>query len=248
MTINSFVSLNKDKTWVPPTPPNGLDPVGLTKWIFQQDSMGWIKLDVNIDLDAWKKESVIAEQYYVNHRGSDNYANSEHHGWQSCCVHGIDIHRTEADELANRHLFHWTELADLTPTITHFWKEIFPVEGYKRLRFMKLDAGGYIGVHNDLPSINSATSLKDLDVLNQSIAVNVAIIHPNDCNFVTENFGTVPWKEGDVYIINITQDHCVVNTSDQSRIHMIGECVIGNRLNDFANLIYRSYKKEYGYN
>lgn len=247
MTVTEFIRENKNKTWNPPMPPNGLTPIELTKWLFEQDDMGWLKLDVNIDLDVWKKESQVAEQYYVNHRGSDHYANSEHQGWQSCCIHGIDTHKTEADELANRHLFHWTSLANLTPTITHFWKEEFPVEGYKRLRFMKLDKNGYIGVHNDLPTTTTATSLKDLDVLNQSVAVNVAIIHPEGCNFVTENFGTVPWQEGDVYIINITQNHCVINTSNTPRIHMIGECVIGNRLEEFAELIYRSYNKQYGY-
>lgn len=242
----NFVEQNKDKTWTMPTPPSGLNPIELTKWLFEQDAIGWIKLDVEFDLNAWKRESFAAEKYYVNHRDSDNYADAEHRGWRSCCIHGIDIDKTQAEESANLHLFHWTELANEVPTITKFWKE-FPVEAYRRLRFMRLDAGGYIGVHDDLPTeIHRGTSLKELNPLKNTISINVAIVHPDQCDFVTENFGTVPITEGGVYIINITKPHCVVNFSNYPRTHIIAECVVGNQLEEFANLIYRSYNKEYG--
>lgn len=242
-----FVSTNAHKTWSLPGIPSGLSEIDFTRWIFEQDTMGWLKLDIEIDLETWRLESAEAERYYVDHRASENYAGMKHQGWKSCCVHGIEIQRTEADESANRHLFHWTELADRVPTIRDFWKNIFPVEGYKRLRFMKLEPGGYIGIHNDLPTYSPFTSLRDLKVLENSVAVNVALTQPKGCDFVTENFGTVPWKSGDFYIINVTQDHCVVNNSNEPRIHMIAECVIGDRLPEFSDLIYRSFRKNHVY-
>ena len=150
LNLEKFVDSYKNKEWSMPVPPPGLTPVELTKWLFEQDSIGWIKLDVSVDLDNWKKESLAAERHYVNHRGSTNYKDSEHVGWQSCCIHGLGIDKTQAEEAANLHLFHWTSLATEVPTITKFWKD-FPVECFRRLRFMKLDAGGFIGVHNDLP-------------------------------------------------------------------------------------------------
>lgn len=245
--MQDFIEKNKNKIYNPPIPPRGLNSIELTEWLFHQDDMGWLKLDIEFDLEIWKKECSIAEKYYVNHRGSANYENSEHRGWHSCCIHGLGITNTEAEEQANQHLFHWTELSERTPAITKFWKE-FPVENYRRLRFMCLEGNGYIGVHNDLPTTINASSLKDLDPLRSTISINVAIIHPTDCEFVTEKFGTVPMKEGEAYIINITKNHCVVNKNKNNRIHMIAECVVGDRLHDFSTLIYRSYKKQYGYN
>lgn len=247
INIISFIEKHKDKTWIPPSPPPGLSPVDFTRWLFDQDDMGWLKLDIDIDLDRWKEESKLAERYYVNHRDSENYAGMKHHGWLSCCIHGIGIDRTQAEETATRDLFHWTELSDQIPVITNFWKK-FPVEGYKRLRFMKLEGNGFIGVHNDLPIGVKNVSLKDLEVLKQSVAIDVAVIHPENCDFISENFGTVPWKEGNTYIINLTKNHCVSNNSNIPRVHVIAECIIGNRIKEFSELIYRSYKKQYGYN
>lgn len=243
--LREFVEKNRNKTWKLDSIPQSFSAVDFTKWIFEQDSMGWLKLDLEIDTDLWTAESAAADSYYVDHRSSENYAGMKHLGWKSCCLHGIDIQKTEADELANRHLFHWTELADKVPAITDFWKNKFPVEGYKRLRFMKLEPGGFIGIHNDLPTYSPYTSLRDLKVLDNSVAVNVAITQPQGCDFVTENFGTVPWSRGDFYIINVTQNHCVVNDSNEPRIHMIAECVIGDRLEDFADLISRSFGKNH---
>lgn len=245
--LNSFIEASQNKSWKPPRPPSNMSPIELTKWLFEQDEMGWLKLDIKIDLERWKIESTEAEQYYVNHRDSENYAGMKHKGWLSCCIHGLGIDKTQAEEEANRSLFHWTKLSDKVPAIRNFWKN-FPVEGYKRLRFMKLEPNGWIGVHNDLPTGTENIKLKDLKVLDQSVAINVAVIHPHSCKFVTKEFGTVPWREGDVYIINVTKDHCVVNLSDTPRIHLIAEAVIGNKLNEFSELIYRSYKKQYGYN
>jgi hypothetical protein len=247
MNYRNFIELHKNKNWRFPTPPKNLSPIELTEWLFHQDDIGWLKLDVNIDLPKWQEESKIAEKFYVDHRGSKNYSGSEHKGWKSCCMHGISVTRTEAVEDANQHLFHWTELSKLVPTISSFWRESFPVEYYRRLRFMCLDPSGYIGVHNDLPTVSKFKNLKELDPLRNTISVNVAVIHPSNCDFVIENFGTIPISQSEFYIINNTKNHCVVNDGDFSRIHVIAECVVGNRINDFSELIYKSFKKEHGY-
>ena len=120
-----FVGKNRNKTWKLDTIPQDLSTVDFTKWVFGQDSMRWLKLDLGIDTERWTAESAAAERYYVDHRSSENYTGMKHQGWKSCCLHGIDIQKTEADELANRHMFHWTELADQVPAITDFWKIIF---------------------------------------------------------------------------------------------------------------------------
>jgi hypothetical protein len=245
--VNKFVIDHEHENWLMPQPPNSLSAVELTQWLFSRDEIGWLKVDLNFDLSTWKKEMMIAEQYYVNHRWSKNYQESEHQGWQSCCIHGLGVSNTTANDSANQDFFHWTELSDQVPNIKKFWLE-FPVQYFRRLRFMKLDPGGYIGVHNDVPTESPFKNLADLKPLENTVTVNVAITQPKDCKFVIENCGTVPWNEGSIFMINNTKNHCVVNNSDKPRIHVIAECVVGNRLNDFSELVYRSFKKEYGYN
>jgi len=78
---------------------------------------------------------------------------------------------------------------------------------------MKLDPGGFIGVHCDN---------KKSDVW----ATNISINNPKGCemHFWTKNFayaGKVPWKDNISYNIRIGDYHCVFNNSDQVRYHMI---------------------------
>ena len=245
--IKNFIKEHQNKTWPAPVPPKNLSAVELTRWLFSKDDTGWLKIDLDIDLHTWKKEMLSAEKYYVNHRWSKNYQESAHQGWQSCCIHGLGITNTTADDSADQSLFQWTELSKEVPNIKKFWLS-FPVQYFRRLRFMKLDPKGYIGVHNDVPIESPFISLADLKPLENTVTVNIAITQPKDCLFVIENCGTVPWSEGSIFMINNTKNHCVINNSDQPRIHMIAECVVGNRLYEFAELIYKSFKKEHGYN
>jgi hypothetical protein len=245
--INNFIKEHQYKTWAIPTPPKNLSAIDLTRWLFSRDDAGWLKINLDLNLSVWKTEMLAAEKYYVNHRCSKNYQESEHRGWQSCCIHGLGITNTIADDSADQSLFHWTNLSDEVPNIKQFWLN-FPVQYFRRVRFMKLDPGGYIGVHNDVPTESPFTSLADLKPLENTITVNIAITHPKECLFVIENCGTVPWSEGSTFMINNTRNHCVVNYSNQPRVHMIAECVVGNRLTEFSDLIYKNFKEEYGYN
>lgn len=229
--MKSFIEKNKNLSWKFPKT-DLTDPVMFTKWLIKQDNFGWLRLDVDIDVEKWKEESDVIKEYYVSHRSHQN-----HIGWQGCAIHGIGPNQTETQD---SDCFSWTEISSMTPTITNFWKNVFPSETYRRLRFMKLSPKGSINIHNDLPN---GLEFKDLDPLNQTISINLAITHPYDCNMVLEDFGTIPWAEGSCFIINITRNHCVVNNSNEDRIHMIAECVIGNRLKDFSELIYRSYQR-----
>lgn len=108
--------------------------------------IGWIELDLDIDINCWKAEAEIAKPFLVPHREGGG-----HNGWRSCCIHGLAVDYTGTNMTAPLNDFHWTELADLTPTITNFWKS-FPAERYARVRFMELAAGGWVAAHNDSPS------------------------------------------------------------------------------------------------
>jgi hypothetical protein len=231
--ILQFAEDHRHKRWSVNLLDMPKDYLEAIKWLFSQDHIGWIEIKKNIDLSSWKSEISTVNDYYVEHRGQE-----ENKDWYSCCVHGISIDKTEGTN-ADQDEFCWTELANKVPTIVNFWKD-FPVEKYKRLRFMKVGPGGYINIHNDLPSSGKHLKLKDIDPLNSTVSVNVAVDHPTDCEMILENIGNVPWKDGKMFIINITKNHCVINNSNKNRIHMIAECVIGNRIEDFSKLIYQN--------
>jgi hypothetical protein len=197
--------------------------------ILQKD-IGWIELDLDIDLFAWKQEAEIAREFMVGHRKDEN-----HKGWRSCAIHGQGVTKTAFSENA---VFDWTELSDLTPTITSFWKQ-FPSERFGRIRFMELEPSGWVGEHNDAPGGFSNTEIKLMDDP-FIVPINIAITHPQGC---TMHIGgkRVPWAEGKSFIVNITKNHSVQNNSNIPRIHLIAHCMIGNMKKEFANLVVRSY-------
>lgn len=211
----------------------------IADWLLNKSNFGWLELDIQFDLDAWKKETSAAK--FVDHRGD------EHPGWNSSCIHGIDVDKTGAwtnygytkeEDVP----YKWTSISDHTPNIKKFW-ESFPYERYRRIRFMELEPGGKISPHSDAPGKLPGES--DIDMLDFGVPINVAIIHPDNCHMTLEGHGTVPFKEGKAFIINIRNVHSFVNKSNRSRIHLIAHGIPGNRKNDFVELIARSYKKQY---
>jgi hypothetical protein len=204
--------------------------------------IGWLELDTSFNLAKWKEESELAKQYLVPHREGDG-----HDGWRSCCIHGIEIdktgHWTRYTRTESDITYKWTDLSELTPTITKFWKE-FPTEQFARLRFMELAPGGHIAPHNDSPNGIRNT---EFDMMDHMIPINIAIVHPNDCYMTLDGHGVVPFAEGKALIVNITNTHSVINNSPRPRMHMIAHCIIGNKKKEFAELVVRSYNKQYEY-
>lgn len=210
----------------------------LADWLLNKSDFGWLELDIQFDLDEWKKETAAAQ--FVDHRGS------EHPGWNSSCIHGIDVDKTGAwtnygytreEDVP----YQWTSISQHTPSIKRFWEQ-FPYERYRRIRFMELEPGGKISPHSDAPG--RLPGEQDLDMLEFGVPINVAIMHPEDCHMTLEGHGTVPFQEGKAFIINIRNVHSFVNNSSSNRIHLIAHGVPGNRKEEFVELIARSYRKQ----
>lgn len=208
----------------------------LTRSIFADPStIDWIELDVPFDTSKWAEEAKRIEPHYVKHRGAEL-----HDSWTSCCLHGLGIDKTNGYEFyqSKDSGYGWTELANLAPTITQFWKEIFPAESYKRIRFMKLGAGGKINLHRDC----EPEELNGLDPFEHDLALNLAIVHPDEC-IMTVDGKQVPWKTGMAILLNVSKDHEVVNNSQYNRIHMIAHLKVGNRKEEFCKLVANSWRK-----
>jgi hypothetical protein len=210
----------------------------IADWLLNRSNFGWLELDIKFDLDIWKEETKAAE--FVDHRGAD------HPGWNSSCIHGIDVDKTGAwsnygYKREEDVPYQWTRISENTPNIKKFW-EAFPYERYRRIRFMELEPGGRISPHSDAPG--RLPGEDNLDMLDFGVPINVAIIHPDNCSMFLEGHGTVPFKEGKAFIINIRNIHSVVNNSNKPRIHLIAHGIPGNRKDEFVELIARSYRKQ----
>lgn len=242
-TALDFYEKNKDLSWtMQPIPDDLVDDQSIARWILNDATLGWIELDLEIDLDKWQQDCQQANEYFVDHRGQ------QHPGWNSCCIHGIAVDKTASwthygytDE--SQVPYQWTALSDKTPYIRQFWKD-FPIEKYRRIRFMELEPKGYISPHSDAPG-NLPGEEKGMDILKHGAPINIAIIHPTDCHMVVEGYGRVPFAEGKAFIINIRNYHSVINFGDQQRVHLIAHGQYGTRSEEFYKLLIRSYRKQY---
>lgn len=202
--------------------------------------IGWLELDISFDLPIWQEETKLVKDYFVDHREDGG-----HKGWRSCCIHGISVDKTghwqKYANAENEIEYQWTSLSEITPTITKFWKE-FPCEKFARLRFMELEPGGFVMPHCDAPNGIKNT---EFDMMDHIIPINVAISHPEGCYMDIENHGKVPWSEGKAFIVNITNTHAVYNPTPLFRTHLIAHCIIGNKKEEFAELVVKSYNKQY---
>ena len=239
MNALDFYNANKDiNRKMPTAPKEAVTDYDIANWLLNKSDFGWLELDIQFDLDEWKKETAAAQ--FVDHRGS------EHPGWNSSCIHGIDVDKTGAwtnygytreEDVP----YQWTSISQHTPSIKRFWEQ-FPYERYRRIRFMELEPGGKISPHSDAPG--RLPGEQDLDMLEFGVPINVAIMHPEDCHMTLEGHGTVPFQEGKAFIINIRNVHSFVNNSNSNRIHLIAHGVPGNRKEEFVELIARSYRKQ----
>lgn len=202
-----------------------------------RSGISYLELDINFNADVWKQQALEAEPYYKEYR--EGYSD----GWSACCLHGLDVDKIlTADNYGYNEYdapYHYTDLAYKCPAITDFWKNYFPTERYTRIRFMKLNPWSSINYHTDgeIP--------KDIDPLLSILPINLAIWHPVNCEMKIEE-KIVPWKDGKIFMINISKRHAVFNRSSENRIHMIANVILGNRTKEFCDMIVRCYNKQYG--
>jgi len=213
-----------------------------TKWIISGHGYQYLELDCLFNTKGWLSDSKLAEPYYVAHR-DESTGEGTHRGWSSCVLHGIDVDKTNVWQTYGYEKepnYNWTSLGNKAKKIKLFFKSVFPAETYARIRFMKLEAGGYISPHNDYSPFVTSENLFDWP-----IPVNIAIDHPDECHMTIKDSGVVPFKSGKMIMCNIFNDHSVVNNSEKDRIHLIAHCYLGNRKKEYCELIVDSYRKQH---
>lgn len=173
----------------------------------------YLTLDIPVPYIGMLAEAQALKSRFTEHRGD-----GEHKGWKSLTIHGLDENKHEnwdeygyatAADAAND--FKWTTAAKDCPVTVDFLLNVFPSKKYGRVRFMLLEAGGYIAMHNDSKSgIRLAEN------------INIPLNNPKECI----------WKWGDgspdlfmqpglPYAMNISYDHAIYNNSNEDRYHII---------------------------
>jgi hypothetical protein len=198
-----------------------------SKWIMHESGLPTLLMDIEVPHEEMLKEALAQKHLFTDHRGTTSP------GWSSMAIHGTAIDHTQPREYYYKNSkkmpeYDWTELADVCP-VSKAWIESLEFEKLHRVRFMKLEPGGWITPHQDtdVPGIH---------------AWNVAINNPKGHHFIMDGYGLVPWKAGQIRGIDISKYHCVVNNGNEPRIHMI---VHGHYGDKFKQTLCRSYDKLY---
>ena len=208
--------------------PDFFDP----KWVVTESHWPWFRISL-FDNQPWKEmyaESEALIDKFHPHR--EDYG----HGWKSLTLHGLDEDTQSLGQYSNDRNkilteLNWTWVADQCPTTKKFLTDVWPAEFLNRVRFMLLEPGGYILPHQDRPSDQKRLSV-----------CNISLNNPEGCNFVMKDFGIVPFEDsGSAFLMDISNQHAVINRSNKPRIHMIIHYEIGRRLRDFFYVLRSSY-------
>ena len=203
-------------------------------WILRESKLPWLKLNIKFPHIQMLEEAKATKSLFVKHRAEDQISGYSHKNWSSLCIHGISPthtnHYTSYGYKSNKETpYTWTDIAVSCPYTYNFFKNIYPCNDYYRVRFMLLEPGGYIAPHNDMNEYKLSP-------------VNIALNHPKNCVMKMAKHGTVPFKDGEAYILDVGNVHAYYNKSNEDRYHII---IHGNyRSNQkWKQLIEESYKE-----
>jgi hypothetical protein len=205
-------------------------------WIINESKLAWLELDINFPHQEMYEEAKKVKHLFVKHRDQDGSGGYRHKGWRSLCIHGIDPHKTNHYEQygykSNEETpYRWTEISDLCPVTTQFFKSVFPYKKYYRVRFMLLEPDGFITPHVD-------TDIRKLS------PINMALNHPEGCLMKMKGQnGYVPFKPGKAMLLDVGNEHAYINKSNEDRYHII---VHGVKTKAYEDLVVRSYEKSHG--
>lgn len=169
----------------------------------------FLKLAIPVPYEAMLKEAQTLKHRFTDHRGDS------HKGWKSLALYGIreDKHESwqdygyeNAEEAAKD--FVWTEAAKECPVTMDFLLNTFPCKQYGRVRLMLVEAGGFIGTHND-------TTHRLLE------NINIPLSNPKECIWQWGDGETLFMEPGVPYAMNISYEHAIYNRSTEDRFHLI---------------------------
>lgn len=170
-----------------------------------------VKLDLPIPHEEMLAEAIRLRDKFIPYR--TDYG----HKWFSLPIVGTGDDRPQAwtafpEYSSGRDAaphYKWTSHSEQCPVTVNWLKTVFPSNCYGRVRFMLVEAGGYIGPHKD----------QDVSVIEP---VNIALSNHPDCVWRWEDAREdLHFKPGDVRAMNISHTHSITNNSPEDRYHII---------------------------
>lgn len=198
------------------------NPTATADWIVNRSNLGYLPLDIQIPWEIIREEALAVVPEMIAYPSTDY----DSHGWFN-----FGIYTRGADDLGDHgrevveHNDSWTEQArTLMPRTVEYFATQWPHKQFHKIRLLALYPRGVIGLHSD-----------DCDGLHN---INIAIDHPEQCDFVLEHSGVIPFENGRAFLVNVGRRHAVVNNSDQLRIHLV---IYQDNDDAFGNLVLQSY-------
>lgn len=180
------------------------------RWYYETTAKT-IKLNVPIPHRGMLEEAKNLRDRFIDYR--TDYGR----GWYSLPIVGLGDDKPQAwtafpEYTSGRDAapyYKWTSHSEHCPITVNWLKTVFPSQCYGRVRFMLLEAGGFIGPH-----IDSGHSVVE--------PINVALNNPIGCVWKWSDYDEeLHFEPGDVRAMNIFYKHSVENNSDEDRYHMI---------------------------
>ena len=172
-----------------------------------------------LDYKTMLREAKKLESASVPHRSDDS------EGWNSLCLHGIEAKKTLSSDkygylTEEETPFKWTWASKKAPVTTNYLKKLIALGYYSsvyRIRFMYLKPGGFIKFHQDREEERKSMG-----------PLNIALNMPHHCYWLFEEWGSVPFREGTGFAVDISNRHGLWNFSNETRIHIIIHGVYGD--------------------
>jgi len=170
-----------------------------------------LKLDIEVPYEQMAQEAKALRDKFIPYRST-----YKTQGWHSLPIIGKsskdpyawDQYKEYGSAKDAAFDMQLTDIAEQCPVTVNWLNNVYPSNSYGRVRFMLLEAGGYIEPHKDT----------EHSILG---AVNVALTHPSDCVWHWSDGSTMQFKPGDAYAMNISYEHSVKNNSNEDRYHLI---------------------------
>jgi hypothetical protein len=191
------------------------EPGADAMWIKNDSDLGYLPLSIDIP------HEMIRDEIHKVTAHMDSIKDMIGEGW-----HNFSLYAPSDDSDVMEGASHWRPLAmDLMPRTVAWFMGNWPCAELHRMRLLALAPGGYIGLHSD--------DCQGLD------NINIAIDHPQGCEFYLDGSGIIPFQDGRAFLVNTGRKHAVINHSDRVRYH-----ITMYQTDDaaFRDLIVRSYQ------
>lgn len=190
----------------------------------------YLKLDIEVPHDKMLQEAKNLRNFFIPYR-----PDATNECWHSLPLIGLgkdkpyswESYAKSSKEAAEKTI--WTDFCQECPVTSDWLKNIYPSDLYGRVRFMLLEAGGYIDYHKDM----------DYSVLG---AINVALNNPSNCKWHWKDNESLEFSPGDAYAMNLSYEHSVVNNSTEDRYHLIIHHYDSTQ--EYKDLFIKSMEKE----